>query len=229
MKKSNFPNGYMKAFTLSFDDCVLQDRRFVEIINKYNLKCTFNINSGWFGQVDFIGNINHSHIFANEVKLLYQNHEVAIHSVNHPNLTQISDEQLKFEILEDKKVLESLVGYEITGMAYPGGNWDEALMEKLRALGIEYARTIDSHGKFTLPEKTLSWHPTISAVNPSLMDLADKFIALQPVEPALFYVWGHSYEFDIADGWVMFEDFCRKISNKSDIWYATNIEIYRCL
>ena len=41
---------YKKYFTLSYDDGVMQDKRLVEIFNRYNLKCTFNINSGFFGQ-----------------------------------------------------------------------------------------------------------------------------------------------------------------------------------
>ena len=43
-------NGKNKAFTFSFDDGVLQDIRFIELINKYGLKCTFNLNSEFFGR-----------------------------------------------------------------------------------------------------------------------------------------------------------------------------------
>ena len=39
-------NGKMKALTFSYDDGTLQDRRLVEIFNKYGLKATFNLNSG---------------------------------------------------------------------------------------------------------------------------------------------------------------------------------------
>ena len=39
-----------KAITFSFDDGVQQDKRCVEILNKYGLKATFNINSARFGQ-----------------------------------------------------------------------------------------------------------------------------------------------------------------------------------
>ena len=42
-------NGKMKAVTFSYDDCVLQDKRLIEILDKYGLKCTFNINSGFLG------------------------------------------------------------------------------------------------------------------------------------------------------------------------------------
>ena len=42
-------NGKNKAVTFSFDDGVLQDKRTIEILNKYGLKATFNLNSGKFG------------------------------------------------------------------------------------------------------------------------------------------------------------------------------------
>ena len=38
-------NGVNKAITFSFDDAVTQDIRLIELLNKYNLKCTFNVNS----------------------------------------------------------------------------------------------------------------------------------------------------------------------------------------
>ena len=41
----------------------------------------------------------------------------------------------------------------------------------------------------------------------------------------LMYVWGHSYEFDDRDNWNVIEDFCAYMGGRSDIWYATNIEI----
>ena len=40
-----FPGGKQKALTLSYDDGVQQDIRFIEILDKYGIKCTFNINS----------------------------------------------------------------------------------------------------------------------------------------------------------------------------------------
>ena len=47
--------------------------------------------------------------------------------------------------------------------------------------------------------------------------------------PRLFYIWGHSYEFDNNDGynsWEHIENLCEKLSGKDGVWYATNIEIY---
>ena len=42
-------NGKKKAITFSFDDGVTQDIRTIEILDKYGLKATFNLNSGKFG------------------------------------------------------------------------------------------------------------------------------------------------------------------------------------
>ena len=41
----------------------------------------------------------------------------------------------------------------------------------------------------------------------------------------MFYLWGHSYEFDTDDNWSLIEEFAEYIGNRDDIWYATNIEI----
>ncbi len=40
----------------------------------------------------------------------------------------------------------------------------------------------------------------------------------------IFYVWGHSYEFDIYNTWDKFEEFLKMMSGKSDIAYLTNKE-----
>ena len=61
-----------------------------------------------------------------------------------------------------------------------------------------------------------------------LFDLADEFLnpKKQIRKPWLFYLWGHSYEFDVDNNWDRIEKFCETVGNRDDIWYATNIEIY---
>ena len=39
-----FPEGKQKAVTLSYDDGCKEDIRFSDVITKYGLKCTFNLN-----------------------------------------------------------------------------------------------------------------------------------------------------------------------------------------
>ena len=39
------------------------------------------------------------------------------------------------------------------------------------------------------------------------------------------YVWGHAKEFEVDGNWDLIEEFCKMMSGREDIWYATNIEI----
>ena len=48
---------------------------------------------------------------------------------------------------------------------------------------------------------------------------------MKPDKPQLYYVWGHSYEFDYKDGWERFERFLQMMSGHDDIFYGTNKEV----
>ena len=56
--------------------------------------------------------------------------------------------------------------------------------------------------------------------------MGEDFINMKPDKPQIFYIWGHTYEFDYhSDYRVKFEEFLKLISNKDDIFYGTNKEI----
>ena len=116
-------NGKNKALPFSFDDAVTQDIRLIELLEKYNLKCTFNLNSGFLGQKGILDRwgrrISHYKIHPEDVKYVYDGHEVAVHTVNHPVLPDCSDEVVIREVEQDRISLSELVGYEVVGMAYP--------------------------------------------------------------------------------------------------------------
>ena len=96
----------------------------------------------------------------------------------------------------------------------------------MRNCGIVYARTTKATEKFDIPEDWLRLHPTCHHNHPRVFELCDKFVDMKPSHPQLFYLWGHTYEFDGDNNWDRFEKIAEKISGKEDIWYATNIDIY---
>ena len=225
-------NGKMKAFTFSFDDGVVQDRRTVEILNKYGLKATFNINSGYLGTPNMINrnnrDVDHSKVEASEVGTLYRGHEVAVHTLTHPTLFGISDETLIRQVEEDRKALSALVGYEVTGMAYPFGHSDAHIAEVIRKnTGVLYSRTIRDTKSFDLQDDLLLFNPSVYYINvEEMFRLGREFLALTPDTPKLFYVWGHTYEMDAEYiTWEKFEEFCAMMANKDDIFYGTNAEV----
>lgn len=223
-----FPGGKSKAFTFSYDDGVKQDRRFVGILNRYGLHGTFNLNYGNVSDViDPEQHVAHTEI----PQLYYPNHEVAMHGLNHPFFECLADDNLLYEILEDRKGLEADTGKVIRGMALPFGTYNKRTIEILRAARVAYSRTTRATHSFALPQDWLVLDPTCHHNDPELFNLAERFITSDASRhPQMFYVWGHTYEFDFNDGkgWGEIEKFCEKISGHEDtIWYATNGDIYR--
>lgn len=235
MIKPLFPEGKDKCFTLSYDDGVTQDRRLVKIFNKYNLKATFNLNSGAFGKQNpacgFDKPVTHNKIEASEVKDLYAGHEVAVHTLTHPRLQYLAKESIAYEIRKDKSNLEALVGYPVTGMAYPFGTYNEVVIDEMKKAGIRYSRTVEATRSFSIPQDFLEWHPTCHFGDDDMLELLERFLESDTFQCdqsrlKVFYLWGHAYELDGHDTWGLMDEFCKQIANKENIWYATNGEIY---
>lgn len=229
-----FPGGKKKALTLSYDDGITQDERFIELLNKYGVKCTFNLNSGLMGDRDRLiqagVDVSHYKIEKEKIAEIYKGHEIAVHSVSHPDLPRVPKGMIAYEISECRKVLEEIVCKPVTGMAYPIGTWSEKVMEVAECCGITYARTTKQTFGFDLPENFLAWHPTCHHTEREKMfELLEEF--LKPISdadyrnPRVYYLWGHTYEFDIYGDWDKIEQFLEKASGKEDIWYTTNEEI----
>ena len=223
-----------KAITFSYDDGVTQDIRLIELLNKYGLKCTFNLNSELLSKKGMLiregQRISHYKVHPQDVKDIYDGHEVAVHTLTHPNLTQRDDAEVIRQVETDRLNLSRLVGYEVVGMAYPCGgvNNDDRVAELIKKnTGVKYSRTITTTGSFDLQDNLYSFNPTAFHLHfDELMRLGTSFIELKPETPKVFYIWGHSYEMDYgADYWVKLEEFFKLISNKDDIFYGTNKEV----
>ncbi len=219
-----FPGFLTKAITLSFDDGTKSDRKMVEILNKYGIKCTFNLNSGCLDRA------SGSHITSKEIKPLYSGHEVASHTVGHPHLQYLDTAGVVYEVMGDRKNLEDIVGHTVRGFAYPYELCETAgMVDAIASCGIKYARTTVSTHNFDLQYDLLRFKPTCHQADPKLPELASRFFEPDEahprlIRPRLFYIWGHSYEYE--NNWEKLENMCRLLAGHDDVWYATNIEIF---
>lgn len=226
-----FPGGRAKALTLSYDDGVEQDIQLVDIMNKYGLKGTFNLNSGLYvaeGTVYSKGHI-HRRMTEKQTKETFINsgQEIAAHSLTHPYLEQQPINMVVGEIIKDRENLEKQFGTIVRGMAYPFGTFSDHVVEVLKACGIAYCRTVISTNDFRIPEDWLRLTATCHHNSPELKSLSKKFVEDKVTRaPYLFYLWGHSYEFESDDNWDVIEEFASYTGNRDDIWYATNIDVY---
>lgn len=235
-----FPRGKHKVLTLSYDDGKLADRRLVKILNQHGIKCTFNLNSGIIDP--------EIRIPQSEWKELYQGHEVAVHTCTHPTISRCPNNEIVYEILNDRVGLEKIMGYPVRGMAFPNGACDDRICQIASDLGIKYARVaadkyanvysakavaaeaegpilLGDETGFSMPEDYMKWLPTCHH-NHHLLEFGKEFLSLKKKQYLyMMYVWGHSFEFDKNDNWNVIEDFAELMGGQDDIWYATNIEI----
>lgn len=223
-----FKDGKQFALTFSYDDGCPQDRRLVELFNKYGMKATFNLISS------SVTNPASRGVHADELKSLYidNGHEVACHSVNHPNLKRMRLKDQLDEIFCDRETLENITGTIIRGFAFPYGTYNDDTLKAMETSSIVYGRTVKSTGKFTVPEDFRLWNPTTH--HDECESRVRYFARIAKEEPwnagGLLYIWGHAYEFDEDNapvGWEKFEEMLKILHGSLDnIWSTANIEIY---
>ena len=222
-----YPGFRKKAFTVSYDDGVVQDITLTGIFRKYGIKGTFNLNGASLSgeKLSFGGR---TYLPAKDVQRVYDGFEIACHTYNHPCPSETPAGVFSYEILRDREYLEKLTGKIVRGLAYPqGSRWVHVEnVEAARYCGIAYGRTTDSTNSFRIPEDWLRLNPTCRHKSPRLWELCESFLARKPeYGPEMFYLWGHAYEFDDDGNWELAESFAQKMSGQEDIWYASNIEI----
>ena len=232
-------DGKPKAVTFGYDDGCRQDIILSQLLYKYKLKGTFNLNSDWFGK-----NVNDQHLTKEEIKnyIICNGHEIAVHGAQHLANGNVRSVNGIYDVLKCRLDLEREFDCIVRGMAYPDTGislfQNNASFKKIRNylidLDIVYARSFNTKGgNFELPD---DWHnliPTAHHDDEKLFTYIDSFLNFKPTDvypakrsPKLFYLWGHSYEFDQNNNWDRIEKICQALSGKQDIWYATNIEIY---
>lgn len=219
----------LKAVTFSFDDGNESDIKLVELLNRYNLKCSFNLNSGLYdGSDEWL--YNDKFLVKKLVPFnakLYEGHEVCVHGLYHKAPTALNDEELYEEFAKDKENLEALLGYEIEGAAYAYGAYDDRVVEMLKKIGLKYCRTTQATDDFTPQTDMLRYKASCHFREENAFDKIHRFLESEANEPQIMYIWGHSYEGDGDDAWDRLEEMFKLLAGRDDIFYGTNTEVFK--
>ncbi len=226
-----FPGGKAKAVTFSYDDGCPDDIRTADTLTKYGMKGTFNFT----GAPRLTDEEVQAHIFEH-------GHEIAVHGMHHRAEGVQRPIQGIRDVIDCRLCLEKRYDRIIRGMAYPdsgitrftNGASYENIKAYLQDLDIAYARTLGGdNNRFELPTDWHAWMPTAHHKNPQIMEYVKEFVELDidgsygaRRYPRLFYLWGHSYEFERDNNWDLLDEIAENLSGKEDTWYATNMEIY---
>ena len=223
-----YPGFTTKAVTFSFDDGTFYDVFLVDMMNKYGLKCTFNLNTGIFGataHIDFGTKIvYHNRLSEEQTGMLYKGHELASHSLHHPLLINQSKEFLDYEVLEDIKNLDRITGEKTVGFVYPGGPHDDFTDAYLKDK-VLYARSASANHSFELPDSFVPFDPTVFFLEDDFVKMSEEYLASDPDHITWLYIWGHSYEFELGDTYKNLDHVCKLISERTDVWCSTNRDV----
>lgn len=226
-----YPGGKRKAFNITYDDGVLQDVRFVELLNRYGIKGTFNLNSELMLQ-EFAwihpNGMEVRRLSESAVRNLYDGHEIASHTLTHPYLSELPEWELMRQMSRDRENLERLFGREVKGFAVPFSYYSELIARCAENCGFEYARMSEFSGSYAPCRDWYYWKIGVYHIEKNLTDFVAGFLNT-PQELAVCQIVGHSYDLDAEGLWGTMELICAAVAAQPDVWMCTNLELVRYL
>lgn len=204
----------MKYFILSIDDGTVYDEKVVPILNRHHIKGTLNLNSGlddfvWYNEGRPVRRLSLPRAIA-----LYQNHEIASHSLTHPHLTQCNDDHIGYEVGVDKENLERIFARPITSFAFPFEDYDDRCINRIRAIdGFTAIRVSEIDPSFRFPSDPYHIKITSLDVNEALT-LFPRF--LEDKDAELFVFVSHGYDFEFNGTYDALERLCQMVE-QSDV------------
>lgn len=147
------PNLPQKSVIITFDDGYKDN--FINafrLLQKYNFKATIFIvlnrfDKNWATDKDLnkkSNELNAEEMLSNEdIKTMIQSGliEIGSHTLNHPNLPVLNDEEKNLEIVKSKKEIENLFNIKCESFAYPFGFYDTKCSKIAKDAGYKVALT----------------------------------------------------------------------------------------
>ena len=226
-----YPGGKQKAFNITYDDGVEQDVRFVALLNRYGLKGTFNLNSQLMWE-----RFSWRHPNGMEVRRLpemglrelYAGHEIASHTLTHPYMHDLTEQELMHQLGQDRENLERIFGREVKGFAVPFSYYSDRIAKCAENCGFEYARMSEFSGTYAPCKDWYYWKTGVYHIQPELIGFVAGFLNTRE-ELAVCQIVGHSYDLDAENLWDTLELICAAVSGREDVWACTNLELVRYL
>ncbi|MDD5622430.1 MAG: polysaccharide deacetylase family protein [Actinomycetota bacterium] len=233
--------------TTSWDDGYKSDLKLARLLKKYRIRGTFYISpkNREFRKEDLLSDA--------EIIRLNRDFEIGAHTMTHPRLTKISEKEAFNEIMDSKKYLEKLLGEEIRCFCYPGGEYNEKIIELVRKAGFSYSRTMEKF-EFKLAENLLLSGTALETHRNSLLTLPvdslkilsiSRFHLLEFIKNLnweylakktfdeveehgdVYHLWGHSWVIEKGNEWEKLERVLSYISGKINVKYCTNYDIFK--
>lgn len=220
----------MRIVCLSFDDGTIYDLKFIDLLNKYNLRASLNLNSGMEDFVWYYGKeqIPIRRLKLNDVIENYVNHEIASHSLTHPYFSSLDSNEIIRQVKEDIKNLENIFKRKINGFAFPFHDQTEENIQTIKNnVELNYIRYSYFKDDY-IPSDRYHIHLNALYDDNDIYDKLEEF-SKNKLENSLFVIAGHAYEFEVKNDWEKIEKLLKYLSLNKDIVVLTLEEAVKVL
>jgi len=127
-----------KPILITFDDGYEDNYQVAyPILQRYHYKATI------FLITDFVGN-NSRYLTWKQIKEMSDNGiNFESHTLSHIILPKASDEELHAQLIKSKEALEWRLGKKVEFLAYPGGKYDQRIIQSVKEAGYRAAFTVN--------------------------------------------------------------------------------------
>ena len=190
---------------ISFDDGHQLDLRTMDLLKKHDLTAIFFIPILSWG-------------FSNLKR--YKGFQVGCHTFSHPmDLKQLSDDELRFEVVDSKRMLEKEWGSTLEWFCPPRGRGDERVKKQVLDAGFDRYRTTlvgcTSYDECFTVNTTVHMCPRGEYGDVGVVEYARKCMDEAKKNPrGYFHLWGHSQEIYQLNYWAELEEILIMIKNE---------------
>jgi peptidoglycan/xylan/chitin deacetylase (PgdA/CDA1 family) len=160
-----FDDGYQNIFEYAYP-----------ILRRLGFRATVFLITGFIGREnswDFNFGFKFRHLDWDQIKVLLEaGWEIGSHTVNHLDLTMLSDEEIKFELETSKHEIESKLGVKVSLLALPFGRFDERIIRYAKIAGYEdiYGDSNATSKNSIIPRKSVYLFDSIRSLERKLND-----------------------------------------------------------
>jgi hypothetical protein len=206
-----------------WDDGIGDDVRLIDILRRYNARATFSLNPGLNLEERSFGWIHEGRevwrLSRGELPDVYDGFEICSHSMTHPCLTEVSADQLDWEVGASRDILQGIFKKSVLGFCYPFNAYNQVVKAALRSAGYIWARGGQDDESVFPPRDPFEFNFSCHFLS---SDFWPKF-KMAKERDGVFSFWGHSCEMISEAMWHDLEGMIERIaSDASAEWSFIN-------